>query len=336
MMKIESTIQHAQLRQTMSAKVSFAFVAAMALCGVPKIARSQIFVTNNEHSNVISPSGGSIGAYRLDGSAVNFALISNGLDGPRGIAVSGTDLLAASYGYGYGADVGEYTIDGATVNQSLLHGTFLVDIATSRSNIYLTYGTRVGKYTTSGTTVSEFLVQHLNDPRGIAVSGDGTHFFVVDFGDVPDGITGSVGEYDATTGAAINGALIVGLNDPTGIALSGNNLYVANSSAGTIGKYDLDGTPVNPAFITGLSNPLDLAEFGGNLYVVNNGTNSIGEYDAATGATINSALITGLNDPQGIAIVPEPTAWTLFVAGLAVLFAFRHWVGKVKLTNGIV
>ena len=105
---------------------------------------------------------------------------------------------------------------------------------------------------------------------------------------------------------------------------------------GTIGKYNLDGTPVNPAFITGLSNPLDLAAFGGNLYVVNNGTNSVGEYDAATGAAINAALITGLNDPQGIAIVPEPATLTLLVAGLAVLFAFGHWVSQVKLTDGIV
>ena len=205
----------------MSAKVLFAFVASMAFCGGPEIARSQVFVTNNEYTNVFSPSGGSIGAFRLDGSKMNSALISNGLDGPRGIAVSGTDVLVASYGYGYGADIGEYTFEGATVNQSLLHGTFLVDIATSGSNLYLSYGTRIGKYTTSGTIVNEFFVQHLNDPRGITVSGDGTHLFVVDFGDVPDGIKGSVGEYDATTGAAINAALITGLDNPTGIAILG-------------------------------------------------------------------------------------------------------------------
>jgi DNA-binding beta-propeller fold protein YncE len=138
---------------------------------------------------------------------------------------------------------------------------------------------------------------------------------VANFGIITSGISGSVGEYDATTGAAINSALITGLNGPTGVALAGGSLYVANSFTGTIGKYNLDGAPVNPAFITGLSNPLDLAAFGGNLYVVNNGTNSIGEYDAATGATINAALITGLNDPQGIAIVPEPAAWSLFAVG---------------------
>jgi hypothetical protein len=330
-MKTPSTFPHALSRHAVSKNVLVGFAAAMLLCGAPKIARSQIFVTNNDYTNVFSPSGGSIGKYALDGSTINSALISNGLDGPRGIAVSGTDILVANYGYGYGADVGEYTFDGATVNQSVLHGTVLVDIATSGTSLYLTYGTRVGKYTTSGTRVNELLVQHINDARGIGVSTDGAHLFVADFGNAGDGIAGSVGEYDATTGAAINAALIAGLNDPTGIALSGNNLYLANSSTGTIGKYNLDGTPVNPAFITGLNSPLDLAEFGGNLYVVNNGTNSVGEYDAATGATINAALITGLNDPQGIAIVPEPAAWTLFAAGVFWLLAFWRWVGVGKI-----
>jgi DNA-binding beta-propeller fold protein YncE len=73
-----------------------------------------------------------------------------------------------------------------------------------------------------------------------------------------------------------------------------------------------------------LSNPLDLAVFDGHLYVVNNGTNSIGEYNAATGATINAALITGLSDPQGIAVVPEPATLALAAFGLAGLAIWRR------------
>ena len=299
--------------------------AAVLLCGIPKIARSQILVTNSEHTNVVSPSGGSVGEYALDGSAINAELISTMLSGPRGIVISGTNLLVSSYGYGFGIPIREFNRTGVIVNQSLTNDLFFArNLAVSGPNLYLTYGTRVGEYTTSGTTVNELFVQHINDARGIGVSADGARLFVADFGDAGDGIAGSVGEYDAMTGAAINVALITGLSSPTGIALLGNSLYVANSGNGTIGKYNLDGTPVNPAFITGLNNPLDLAAFGGNLYVVNNGTNSVGEYDAATGATINAALITGLNDPQGIAIVPEPAAWTLIATGTLGLLAIRR------------
>ena len=39
-----------------------------------------------------------------------------------------------------------------------------------------------------------------------------------------------------------------------------------------------------------------------NLFVVNNGTGSIGEYNAVTGAAINASFITGLNQPNCIAV----------------------------------
>jgi len=38
------------------------------------------------------------------------------------------------------------------------------------------------------------------------------------------------------------------------------------------------------------------------IFVANINTNTIGEYDAATGATINSSFISGLNQPVGIAL----------------------------------
>jgi DNA-binding beta-propeller fold protein YncE len=325
-METQTISQRTRPVRTMVREFLIRLAAVGVLVCVPDFARSQIFVSNNDFANVISPSGGSVGTYALDGTTMNAALITDGFDGPRGIAVSGSNLFVANSGFGYGAAVEEYMTSGSAVNAQLVEARGEEGIAISGVNLYLAHALRVGKYTISGATINESLVQGFNDPRHIAVSDDGTRIFVADFGDVPDGIKGSVGEYDTSTGATINAALITALDNPTGIALLGNSLYVANSSTGTIGKYNFDGTPVNPAFITGLSNPLDLATFGGNLYVVNNGTNSIGEYDATTGATINAALITGLNDPQGIAIVPEPAAFILFAAGTLGLLGFRRGV----------
>src|SRR6266511_4252266 len=47
---------------------------------------------------------------------------------------------------------------------------------------------------------------------------------------------------------------------------------------------------------------MGIAVSGGNLFVTNFFDGSIGEYDATTGATINSALVSGLNYPMGIAV----------------------------------
>jgi hypothetical protein len=40
-----------------------------------------------------------------------------------------------------------------------------------------------------------------------------------------------------------------------------------------------------------------------------NGAGTIGEYDAITGATIDASLVSGLNGPFGIDVVPEPSTW---------------------------
>jgi hypothetical protein len=55
-----------------------------------------------------------------------------------------------------------------------------------------------------------------------------------------------------------------------------------------------------------LVGPLDsawgVAISGGKIYVANYGNGTIGEFDAKTGAVINPALVTGLEDPTGIAV----------------------------------
>ena len=294
---------------------TMALVTALGVC--PRIARSQIFVTSyhGTGSGMIHDTVGLVGKYNLDGTAIDPSLISYGLSSPIGIAVSGSNLFVADYGFGFGAYVQEYTTAGAPVNPSLIGGAFQTGVAISGSSLYVSQAATVAKYTTAGSAVNSLLITGLNGPFGVAVSPDGARLFVANSGD------GKIGEYDTATGAAINAALIAGLNTPTGLAISGSHLFIADSGDGTIGEYNLDGTVVNATLVTGLSDPVALAVLGNSLYVVNNGTDSVGEYYATTGAVINAALITGLDNPQGIAVVPEPASWLLLAFAAAGLFA---------------
>ena len=55
------------------------------------------------------------------------------------------------------------------------------------------------------------------------------------------------------------------------IALDGlGNLFVANSSSGTVGEYTTSGATVNAPLVSGLSYPWGIAESGSNLFFTNN------------------------------------------------------------------
>jgi hypothetical protein len=67
-----------------------------------------------------------------------------------------------------------------------------------------------------------------------------------------------------------------------------------------------------------LGGPDGIAVDGSDLFVANFSSDTIGEYTTA-GATVNAALITGLQGPAGIAIVPVPAP--LIGHGLLVFLA---------------
>jgi hypothetical protein len=72
--------------------------------------------------------------------------------------------------------------------------------------------------------------------------------------------------------------------------------------------------------------------YGGNLFVINNTNGTIGEYNATTGAAINSSLVSGLDGPYGIAVVPEPSSWAggLLTAGILVYSTLRSRAGWLR------
>ena len=260
-------------------------------------ATGQIFVVNN--------SAGTIGKYTTSGAVINAALIS-GLSQPEGIAVDGN-------GYLYVADtdagrVGKYTISGAVVNPSLisgLNGPWALALD-GKGNLFVANygGRRVGKYTTSGAVINAALISGLDFLTGLALNEEGD-LYVGNYG-TPTTWIGSIGKYE-TSGATANAALIPGLKWNCGLACHTNgHLFVAqNLPPGRIAEYTASGILVN-AFNSGLGAPTAIALDGhGNLFVADDSTGVIGKY-TTSGATVNAALIAGLQHPRGVAVGVMP------------------------------
>ena len=112
--------------------------------------------------------------------------------------------------------IGEYGLDGSTVNAALISGLDgPSDILISGNDMFVVNqsGGTIGEYTLSGQTINADLISELVRPWGIAISGN--DLFVVN---APSTDTGYIGEY-TTSGATVNADLISGLDDPEGIAI---------------------------------------------------------------------------------------------------------------------
>jgi hypothetical protein len=109
-------------------------------------------------------------------------------------------------------------------------------------------------------------------------------------------------------------------------------IYVTNGDTGTVGAYNLDGTPINPALITGLEHPQGIAVSGGYIYVatsnpLSDSGGTIGKY-TTSGATVNAALLSGLPSPlHGIAVSGND---------LYVTHQSSAWVGKYTTSGATV
>jgi MYXO-CTERM domain-containing protein len=99
----------------------------------------------------------------------------------------------------------------------------------------------IGEYGLNGSTVNASLISGLDDPQGLAISGNDLFFANL--------APGYVEEYK-TSGATVNASLISGLSGVSGIAISGNNVFV--DSGTTVGEYTTGGATVNASLISGL------------------------------------------------------------------------------------
>ncbi len=279
-----------------------------------------------------------------------------------GLAIWGTGTRAQAQIFvtdETGGTIGEYSLDGSTINSSLVSGLSSpgLGLALSGTNLFVgTNGSWVQEYTTSGAPVATPLITFLPAVNGIAISG--SDMFVVNSSNVSEFTlsgapvsnplvtnlhgnpvfiaasssdifvanfgSGTVSEY-TLSGSLVNADLIT-VSSPDGIVVSGNDLFIASSDNGTIGEYTISGTVVKASLVTGLQAPEALALAGSDLYVVND-FNSIAEY-TVSGSIVNSALVTGLNSPGGLVVIaaPEPGSGSLLFLGLVLLMCTAAWM----------
>jgi hypothetical protein len=157
------------------------------------ISGSDLFVSTENNST--DPNTGYVGEYTTSGGTVNAKLITD-LNGPDGLAVSGSDLFVVN---NYSAKIGEYTTSGGTVNTALLTGSDpgLDDptmIAAAGTDLFIvnytnseTGSNAIAEYTTSGGEVDAFLVPNLPFPEGIAAESTGPS--------APVGVEATAGKY---------------------------------------------------------------------------------------------------------------------------------------------
>lgn len=324
-MKTESHLRATAAAPSVSTLLLAAVTAAALYC-MPGIARGQIFVCNNASN---SPGQGRIGQYVIPGgSGSGNASLVTGLNGPAGIAVSGSNMFVVSFTTG---TIGLYTTSGATVNASLITGLNSPRaIALSGDNLFVTNnngfgGSMISKYTTGGALVNASLISGLDDPRGIAVSGE--NLFVTNNGN------GRIGKY-TTSGTTVNASLITGLDSPYAIAASGASLFVTDTDNNTVAEYSTSGATIDASLITGLSGDhfQDIAVYDETLYVTDYVNSRLKVY-TTSGATVNPSLISGLNKPWGIAVVPEPSTSAVLAAGVISLFTIRRRRGNKHTTH---
>ena len=293
-----------------SPRLAFVSLALAFACVSDGLARGQIFVSDW--------SNGQVGEWTTSGSSVNASLIT-GLSQPDGIAESDGYLYVANQ---QANTVGKYTMSGQAVDASFITGLSApTQLVASGTTLYVmnTSNSTIGKYTTAGQTLdSAFITLTQSFPYSMALSG--TSLFVVAESQGSHSHSNSfVVQYDAATGGFLGDVIPEVPGSPTGfygLAASNTSLYLSFSyTNGYVSQYTTAGSLVNAKLIDNLDGPEDLVLVDNDLFVLEIGSNRIGQY-TTSGQTVNAALVTGLSNPRNLAVVPEPSAMFMALAGL--------------------
>ncbi len=292
------------------------------LIGFGFAADGQIFVATS------LPDGpGAIGEYNFDGLAVNTA-IASGLNGPwSGVSDGNGHIFWAMEGTGNGA-VTEYTSAGATVTPSLIPqgGEVMGVTVDGKGHLFVMYGTPYGsafdsvsEYNLDGTLVNASLITKVSGGGFASIACDGSYLYLA------DSYNNNISKY--TVSGTLVSSTFISLAHNTGplaLACDGNgNLFIA-SNDNVIREYTTAGAAVNTSLISsGLDQPFGLAVFGNDLFVSSQRSGIVGEYTTA-GMPINASLITGLSEPNGLVVIPEPLPNILIIYGLGLIILLKR------------
>ncbi|HTV41170.1 MAG TPA: hypothetical protein VMF08_11385 [Candidatus Sulfotelmatobacter sp.] len=111
----------------------------------------------------------SVSEYTVDGTLVNFSLISFDPWEPLGVAIIGTNLYVT-----YGDSVGKFNLDGTAVNSELIiDPSGPIALASDGTYLYIANANNgtIGKYGLDGTTNNAALISGLLFPDGLAING---------------------------------------------------------------------------------------------------------------------------------------------------------------------
>ena len=195
--------------------------------------------------------------------------------------------------------VGEYNLDGSTVNSSVisgidgLHGPYVMAVSGEISFLRTITPARLPNTPPGARWSMLRSISGLKQPWGIAVAGGS--IFVANTG------SDTVGKYNLD-GSIVNTSLFSdggggGVTGAYDIVVSGGDIFLANGA--TISEYTTSGGLVNASLISGFRSQTGIAVSGSDIFVVND--NKVSEY-TTSGGLVNASLISGLSGALSIAV----------------------------------
>ena len=193
--------------------------------------------------------------------------------------------LAAGSGSGGGSALIQFSYD-ANANPAVQTGTLTI------AGLLFTV-TQAGASYVPVYPVTMLVSSGLNNPRGVAVDGQGNVY-------IADTANNAVEQLSAANGQMT--AFVSGLNAPAGVAVDGlGNLYIADTGNHAIEKFSAANQQLT-TLVSGLSNPSGVATDGqGNVYFSDTGNNAIDEWNAAS-QQLTPLSGSGLSNPTGVAV----------------------------------